>query len=67
MQAKRSGLQQKPQHRLSRSESAERILSFSARKRALGLRPQARRQFAPAIHQHTRRFFLTLPLSGCQL
>jgi hypothetical protein len=32
----------------------------------LGRRLAARRQFAPAIHWRTRRFFLTLRLCGCQ-
>jgi hypothetical protein len=37
-----------------------------ARAFSFGARLRARRQFPPAIHLHTRSFFLTLALRGCQ-
>jgi hypothetical protein len=33
----------------------------------LGAQARARPQFRPAIHLHTRSFFLTLASRGCQL
>jgi len=47
-------------------DAAAMVRSCSAHKRA---RPatQARRQFPPAIHSRTRRFFLTLAIRACQL
>jgi hypothetical protein len=32
-----------------------------------GAQMRARPQFQPALHRHTRRFFLTLRFIGCQL
>jgi len=43
-----------------------RDIRFFSERSELGRRLAARRQFAPAIHWRTRRFFLTLALCKCQ-
>jgi hypothetical protein len=46
--------------------AAENIPVLSSERSELRGQLAARRQFAPAIHWRTRRFFLTLALRKCQ-
>ena len=52
--------------RVSYTPPVARDIRFFSERSELGRRLAARRQFAPAIHWRTRRFFLTLALRKCQ-